>query len=152
MSGEASVPERQVQREVGARVCGELIDYRVHGEGGWTRYRVTAQWRRHSHIWWNATAVATGARACLAIDVRNEGAVWRRVTAAEEWADEPDEERSGGVRAKRGADDSISPGRARRPRTDPAREKAGRRAAAPAKRAAAYLSPGRVARAEATAG
>ena len=134
MSGEASVPERQVQREGGASVCGELIDYRVHGEGGWTRYRVTAQWRRHSHIWWNATAVATGVRVRLAIDVRNEGAVWRRVTAAEEWADEPDDERPGGVRAKRGADDSISPGRARRPRTDAAREKAGRRAAAPCAR------------------
>ena len=88
MSGEASELERLAQREVGARVRGELIDYRVHGKGGWTRYRVTAQWRRHSHIWWNATAVATGVRACLAIDVRNEGAVWRRVTAAEEWVEE----------------------------------------------------------------
>ena len=28
-----------MQREVCARVCGELIDYRVNGEGGWTRYR-----------------------------------------------------------------------------------------------------------------
>ena len=152
MSGEAGAPESQAQRAVGARVRGELIDYRVHGTGDWTRYRVTAQWRRRSHIWWNATAVATGERACLAIDVRNEGAVWRRVTAAEEWADEPDDERPGGVRAKRGADDRISPGRARRPRTDAVREKAGRLAAAPAKRAAAYLSPGRAARAGAAAG
>ena len=34
MSGEASAPACQVQREVGKRVCGELIDYRVDGEGG----------------------------------------------------------------------------------------------------------------------
>ena len=62
MSSEASAPERQVQREVGARVCGELIDYRVNGEGGWTRYRVTAQWRRNAYTWWHAMEVATGAR------------------------------------------------------------------------------------------
>ena len=77
MSGEARELERQAQREVGARVRGELIDYRVHGEGGWTRYRVTSQWRRHSHIWWNATAVATGVRACLAVGVRSGGAARR---------------------------------------------------------------------------
>ena len=47
----------------------------------------TVQWRRHSHIWWHAKEVATGARVRLAIDARNEGAVWRRMTSAEEWAD-----------------------------------------------------------------
>ena len=71
MRGEASAPARRAQREVGKRVCGELIDYRVNGAGGWTRYRVTARWRRRNYIWWYVTEVATGARACLAIDVHS---------------------------------------------------------------------------------
>ena len=99
MSGEASELGRQAQRGVGARVRGELVGYRVHGEGGWTRYRVTAQWRRHSHIWWNAKEVATGARVRLAIDVRNEGAAWRRVAPAGGWAGEP----GGGRPARHGS-------------------------------------------------
>ena len=89
MSGEASAPACQVQREVGKHVCGELIDYRVNGGGGWERYRVTAQWRRNAYTWWHAMEVATGARVRLAIDVRNEGAAWRRVAPAGGWAGEP---------------------------------------------------------------
>ena len=73
MSGTASAPACQVQREVGKRVCGELIDYRVGGGGGWALYRVAAQWRRNAYTWWHAMEVETGARVRLAIDVRNEG-------------------------------------------------------------------------------
>ena len=78
-------------------MCGELIDYRVNGGGGWERYRVTAQWRRNAYTWWHAMEVETVARVRWAIDGRNEGAVWRRVAPAGGWAGEP-----GGGRSERG--------------------------------------------------
>ena len=59
MSGEASAPACQVQREVGKRVCGELIDYRVSGGGGWKRYRVAERWWRRVELVGAATECLT---------------------------------------------------------------------------------------------